>query len=119
MSTALLETANATDNTAPAAAPTPAERMFKFIENLWAGRAVYVAAKIGLADDLAAGPKTAAQLAIATKTHAGSLYRVLRALAAIEAVREVTPGSFALTPFGESLRSDVAGSLRATAIVEL
>src|SRR5215218_10143680 len=110
MSTATLETAvNPTPATATGAAPsTPAEKMFKFVENLWAGRAVYVAAKLGLADALADGPKTTAQLAIATKTHAGSLYRVLRALAGIEVVREEAPGTFALTPFGEALQTNVA-----------
>jgi predicted O-methyltransferase YrrM len=115
MSTATLEN----HVTTTTAAPTPAEKMFKFIENLWAGRAVYVAAKIGLADHLADGPKSAEQLAAATNTHAASLYRVLRALAGIEVIRETSHGKFVLTPFGEALRSNVAGSLRATAIVEL
>ena len=127
MSTATLEKP-ATAPTAPTgnpptatggAASTPPEKLFKYIENLWGGRAIYVAAKLGLADHLADGPKTAAQLAIATQTHAGSLYRVLRALAGIEVVREEAPGTFALTPFGEALRTNVTGSLRATAIVEL
>jgi hypothetical protein len=114
MSTALLETAVTTATT-----PAPAERMFKFIENLWAGRAIYVAAKLGLADQLADGAKTAEQLAAATNTHAPSLYRVLRALAGIDVVREESPGQFGLTPFGAALRTNVSGSMRATAIVEL
>ena len=113
------------ESTAPAAsaptptAATPTERMFQFIENLWAGRTVYIAAKLGLADHLADGPKTTEQLAAATHTHAPSLYRVLRALASIEVVREDSHGRFALTPFGEALQTNVPGSLRASAIVEL
>ena len=98
---------------------TPADRMFQFIENFWAGRTVYIAAKIGLADHFAGGPKSAEQLAAATKTHPDSLYRLLRALGAIEVVRETTPGKFELTEFGKALRDDAPGSLRASAIVEL
>ncbi len=115
MSTATLEA----PPTATTAVPTPAEQLFKYIESFWAGRTIYIAAKIGLADHLADGPKTAEQLAAATKTHAPSLYRVLRALAGIDVIRETSPGKFSLTPFGEALKSNVAGSLRATAIVEL
>jgi hypothetical protein len=111
MSTATIETPV---KTATGGDPsTPAEKMFKYIENLWAGRSIWIAAKIGLADHFAE------QLAAATNTHAPSLYRVLRALAGIDVLRETTPGQFSLTTFGESLKSNVAGSLRATAIVEL
>ncbi|MEA2735137.1 MAG: hypothetical protein QOE14_1588 [Humisphaera sp.] len=116
MSTATLETPVPVT---AAAASTPAQRMFNFVESFWAGRTVYLAAKLGLADHLAGGPMTAEQLAAATKTHAPSLYRLLRALAGIEVVRETSPGQFVLTPFGEALRTTVPGSLRATAIVEL
>jgi hypothetical protein len=116
MSTATLEPGKPMTE---AAAPTPAEKIFKLIENLWAGRTIYVAAKIGLADKLAAGAKTTEQLAAETGTHAPSLYRLLRALAAVEVVREVAPKKFELTSFGETLQADVKGSLRATAIVEL
>ena len=58
-------------------------------------------------------------MAAATKTHAPSLYRLLRALAGIEVVRETTAGKFELTPFGEALQTNISGSLRASAIVEL
>ena len=118
MSTATIETP-ATKTATGGSAASPAEKMFKYIENLWGGRSIYVFAKLGLADHLADGPKTAEQLAVATTTHAPSLYRVLRALAGIEVIRETTAGRFELTPFGASMRSNVDGSLRATAIVEL
>src|SRR2546430_1503244 len=41
----------------------------------WVSRLVYVAARLGLADYLADGPKSAADLAEATQTHAPSLHR--------------------------------------------
>ena len=43
-----------------------------------AAQALYVPAKLGIADLLADGPKSVEELATATDTHAPSLYRVLR-----------------------------------------
>lgn len=47
----------------------------------WVAAAVYGAAKLGLADHLADGPRTADELAARTGTHAPSLYRFLRTIA--------------------------------------
>jgi hypothetical protein len=77
-----------------------------------ASQALYVAAKLGIADQLVAGPKTVAQLAAATNTDAPSLYRVMRALASIGVFTEQERGTFALTATAEPLRSDVPNSLR-------
>jgi DNA-binding IclR family transcriptional regulator len=44
---------------------------------------IYVAAKLRIADHLKDGPRTVAELAATTKTHEGTLYRLLRALASI------------------------------------
>jgi hypothetical protein len=49
----------------------------------WVSAIVYAAAKLGLADHLAAGPKSAAELAGATGTHAPSLHRLMRSLASL------------------------------------
>jgi DNA-binding IclR family transcriptional regulator len=43
-------------------------------------RTVYAAAKLGLADQLASGPKSAGELASAMDLHALSLYRLMRTL---------------------------------------
>jgi O-methyltransferase domain len=77
--------------------------------------AISVAAKLRVADLLADGPKTLAELAARTKTHAPSLYRVLRTLAAVGVFAEQAEGRFALTPMGEYLRTGVKGSLRGIA----
>lgn len=81
-----------------------------------ASQAVYVAAKLGIADQLAAGPKSVEELAKATNTDAPSLYRVLRALASIGVFTEQDGRQFALTPNAEPLRSDASDSLRDVAI---
>jgi hypothetical protein len=77
--------------------------------------AISVVAKLRVADLLADGPKGVADLAGRTKTHAPSLYRVLRALAAEGVFAEQADGRFALTPVGEHLRTGVKGSLRGIA----
>jgi DNA-binding IclR family transcriptional regulator len=82
-------------------------------------RAIYIAAKLGLADLLKDGPKHTEELAEATRTHAPSLYRVMRALATMGIFAEDEPRRFALTPIAATLQSDVPGSLRAWAIMAL
>jgi len=75
-------------------------------------QALYVAAKLGIADLLAPGPGTAAGLAAATGTDDRSLYRVLRALASVGVFSETEPQTFANTPASETLRTDAPNSTR-------
>jgi hypothetical protein len=82
----------------------------------WVSQALSVVARFRVADHLAGGPKTAAELARLTDTKPGPLYRVLRALGGVGVLAEDADGRFALTPVGEYLRSDVPGSLRPIAI---
>lgn len=98
---------------------SPSEQLFQIINGFWTSRSVYVAAKLGLADFLKDGPRTAEELAAATDTHAPSLYRILRALASVGIFVEDEQGRFGATPLGDVLRSGVPGSLRASAISEL
>lgn len=95
-----------------------AAQILQFITNFWSSRAVYVIAKLGIPDLLKSGPKTAEDLASATKMHAPSLFRVLRALASIGVVSS-TDGRFALSPVSELLVTDAPGSLRWFTISEL
>lgn len=90
----------------------PSAAMIQMLAGLFVSRMIHAAATLGVADHLADGAKTSAQLAEATQTHAPSLYRVLRALAAVGVVHECEPDCFVLTPVGETLRTDVPGSLR-------
>src|SRR6516162_8635011 len=71
-------------------------------------RALMVVAELRIADLLRDGARTVDELAQATQTHAPTLYRVLRALAAA-GVFEERPGKvLALTPMSEFLRTDAA-----------
>src|SRR3954467_1459119 len=91
--------------------PPPFDTLFQLIAGKWVCQAVSVVARFKIADLLASGPKTAAELAAATKTHPGHLYRILRAVAAVGVLAEGDDGRFSLPPVGEYLRSDVPGSL--------
>ena len=79
--------------------------MMRLITGAWAARMVHTAAELGLADHLGEGPRDAGELAAATASHAPSLARLLRALAAIGVLREDEDGAFALTELGQPLRS--------------
>jgi hypothetical protein len=78
---------------------------------------IYVAAKLKLADHLAAGPRSPAELAVLVGAEPHALYRLLRALASLGIFSEDANGAFALTPQAELLRSDVQGSLRSVALL--
>ena len=90
--------------------------MLRMIWGIHSSRAVYVAARLGIAELLANGPVSAAELARITGTHQPSLYRVLRLLAALDVFDEVSPGSFGLTALGDRLRSGAPASMRSWAI---
>jgi ubiquinone/menaquinone biosynthesis C-methylase UbiE len=100
-------------------AALPQFAMLQMITGFWVSRAIYVAAKLGLADLVKDSPKTADELARLTGTHSPSLYRALRALASVGVFTDDGRGRFAQTPLSETLRSDTPGSLRAMVIVEL
>lgn len=95
----------------------PAEEMMGLVTGSWISQVIYVAAKLGLADRLAEGPKTAAELAFATQVDERSLYRLLRAAASIGIFRELDDSQFESTPLGDTLRDDSPHSVRATAIM--
>ncbi len=70
----------------------------------YVSRALYLAAKLGVADLLKEGPCAGRDLAAATQTHAPSLTRVMRLLASIGVFEEQRDGAFGLGPLGELLR---------------
>jgi hypothetical protein len=103
----------------PVNQPPVPEQILQIITNFWSSRAVCVFAKLGIPDLLKSGPKTTEELAAATKMHAPSLYRVLRALSTIGFVSATSDGRFAQTPVSEILVTDAPGSLRWFTISEL
>jgi hypothetical protein len=76
-------------------------------------RALYAAAELNIADILAEGPLTSAQLAVAAGADGQSLRRLLRALVAHGVFEEEGPDRYRLNAAAELLRRDVPGSQRA------
>jgi O-methyltransferase/methyltransferase family protein len=102
----------------PTDSPSPPPvALLQMMTGYWVTQAVYVAAKLGVADLLANGPASCDDLAAATHTDAPSLHRVLRALASVGVFSQVAPGRFALTPLAALLRSGTPDSMRALAIM--
>ena len=75
-------------------------------------RCLGAVAEQGIADRLAPGPKTVAELATGAGLQEEPLYRVLRFVASFGFFREDESGRFHLTPRAEALRVGVAGSVR-------
>jgi hypothetical protein len=75
-------------------------------------RAIYVAAKLGVADRLAAGPMTAEELADASGADAAALARILRTLVSAGIFARTDDGRCELNEPARLLCADVPGSLR-------
>lgn len=79
-------------------------------------QAIHVAAVLGVADHLVAGPQSSEAIAAAVGAHPGALYRLLRALAALGVFHETPDRRFELTPLGQCLRSDASHPVRPYAV---
>ncbi len=88
----------------------PFTSLMRLVNGYQMSQALHVVAVLGIADLLAPRPQTSDELAEATGTHPGALYRVLRALAAAAVFHEDEGRRFSLAPMGECLRSDAAVS---------
>jgi len=98
-------------------------------------RAIFIAAKLGLADYLKDGPKSVEDLAEETKTHPDSLYRLLRMLSSIGIFAETKNEGdeqqqqqqqqqvdqnirrFELTPMASLIQSEAKNSIRNFALM--
>src|SRR5262249_12614562 len=99
------------------AAPAPEQlppdaQLFQLIAGAFISQAIYVTAKLGIADLVADGPKDVKYLAEKTASQERALYRILRACASVGAFTQVEGRKFANTPMTETLRSDNPRSTR-------
>jgi O-methyltransferase domain len=94
----------------------PAEYLRRLFDDTEFSYLVVVAAELGVADLLASGPRSIADLSAATGADARSLYRVLRALASQGLFREDGDKRFSLTPLADPLRQDAPQSVRPQAL---
>src|SRR5437016_883701 len=91
--------------------PTPEQIVMQMAMGHVQAAAIHVAAKLGIADLLANGPRPVAELAKKTSVNEDALYRVLRALASNGLFTETASRTFALTEAAECLRKEKPGSL--------
>jgi hypothetical protein len=96
----------------------PQAAILHLIAGYWLARAVYLAARLKLAD--AVGERaTLAEIAKATGTRSRALRRLMRALTSHGYFHEQAEGVFTQTPLSDALRSGRPGSMRAIAEAEL
>ena len=91
---------------------SPASQMGDLLRGYRTTQMLHVMAKLGVADQLINGPRTAGDLAALVGANTQALYRLLRALSSLGFLEEDGDGRFALTELGSNLRSDVADSFR-------
>jgi hypothetical protein len=85
--------------------------------SFWVSQVVYVAAKLGIADELADRPKACGELAAAIGVQPQTLFRLMRAPTCMGVFIQCPDGRFGLTEIGESLRTGIPGSMRSTVIM--
>jgi hypothetical protein len=74
--------------------PSPSATLGQMLAGYQVTQLIYVAAKLGLADILADGPKSSAELASIVGAESGTLQRLLRALACIGVFKQIEGGRF-------------------------
>lgn len=79
-------------------------RLIQAVTGCWTTQALRVAVDLGLADQLAKGPRAVGELAVDQDLSVDGLTRLLRALSALDVSRELPDGRFGLGSAGEALR---------------
>jgi hypothetical protein len=90
-------------------------RLVQMLHGKLVAQAICAVAELGVADHLAAEPRSAASLAQATGAHTASLYRLLRLLASVGIFEEADDRTFKHTPLSSALKRDVPGSVHGIA----
>lgn len=87
-------------------------RIRRLMYGSWIAQTVYAAARLELADHVGDQEMDIEALAEVTQTDPDALYRLMRALAAVEIFTETAPRRFAMTPLAQVLRSDAKDSVK-------
>jgi hypothetical protein len=92
--------------------PSPETRLWDLLRGALSTKALAVASDLGVADQLADGPKDVAAIAKQSAADPQTLHRVLRALASDGVFAEDEQGMFRNTESSELLRADATGGWR-------
>jgi len=91
-------------------------KLHDLILGAWGTQALYVAARLRLADLLASGLRSSDEIARATGADRESLYRVMRYLAGLGILAQTAEDSFILAELGNLMRSGAQNSARGMAL---
>lgn len=86
--------------------------LFQMATGYWISQAIYVAAKLGIADCFRNGPRSCCELADLTESDELALARLMRALSSVGIFTMNRDGRFDLAPMGSALQTGIPGSLR-------
>ncbi|MBV8511624.1 MAG: methyltransferase [Xanthobacteraceae bacterium] len=100
----------------PSQGVPPHVQLIQMVTGAWVSGTLVAAAKLNLADQLAGGAKSAAELAALMGVHELSLHRLMRTLASLGLLASQPDGRYALTALGEALRTGAPGSAKATVL---
>lgn len=98
-------------------AESPAARLLQLASGFRITQALYVVAKLQVADNLVKGPKTCGELAPLVGAHEQSLFRVMRALASLGVFGQDSEDKFSLNSMSSLLVVDATDSVRAAVLV--
>ena len=93
------------------------QEMIRLFTGFIPARAIYVAAKLGVADELKKGSQSVSELASQLSVNSDALFRVLRTLSGVGVIHQDEDERFSLTPIGETLCTDSAQSVRDYALL--
>jgi hypothetical protein len=91
--------------------------MVQLLSGFQVSQALYVAAKLGVADRLVEGPVPVERLASDLDCNPLALSRLMRTLASLGVFSEVEAAAYGLTPLGATLVSGAEGSMRDLALM--
>ncbi len=97
--------------------PPPPAQLLQMLFGFMLTRGISAVAELNVPDALKDGPRAIADLARAVDAHERSLGRVMRTLVSTGLFAEPEPGTYALTPVSELLRTDVPASMRDMAVM--
>jgi hypothetical protein len=82
----------------------PPMAVYEKAQGFWISRALVAACELNLADHLASGPKSIAELAILSHSDETNLYRLMRSLAGEKVFKEMPGRVFTNTPVSDALK---------------
>ncbi len=101
-----------------ASAPSADQILIQMLGGAWVTQALATAARLGIPDLLASGPKTADEIASKVGAHPGATRRLMRALTGLGVFATAEGWRYGLTELSERLREDTPGSLKHMFIAE-